>query len=174
MAVPDFVKNSCNGVVTLIAHDGAGAEVSLVLAFDLGDLAITNLKRRLNASVKYQRRGKYVSTGHGERIYPTLTFTCYHTGEGTVAPGSARAFLMQNAPYDNLESVEGAGRPFSINAQFDIEGTDFGDDDDWSSLFEKCSVEPASFGEAMDGNKWSFTLECSGDISGDIVATEID
>ncbi len=165
-----FVKNSVNGYIILRARDGAGANVDLTVPYDLGDVAVSNLAETLNQVVTFQRRGKWVSDGHGERIFPGISFTSYHMGY----QDQVQEFLFrQGATYGSLVSVQGAGRPWAIDFILGIEGTAGGDADDWETTFANCPVLPASFNEAMDGDKWALSLECKGAVSGDLTLAEI-
>lgn len=172
MSTSDFVKTSVHGQITL--SDGTGTPVMLTGAYDLGDVNISGLSGpQLNEVTHHERRGKYVSSSYGARRYVQITFTAYLTGEGSAAPGSLQAFLMKAAPYTANVSTLGSGRVYAVDFTLTIEGTDFGDVDDWESTFTDCIPSDISLTEAMDGDKLSFTLTCVGSVSGDITAAEI-
>lgn len=172
MAISDFVKTAVHG--RLILRDGSGVPVVLNVQYDLGDVAISGLTgKKLNTPQHHQARGRHISTSYGERVYPQLKFSAFLTGEGAATPGSVQAFIMQNTPYTANVSTTGAGRPYAIEAQLVIEGDDFGDAADWDTTFEDCVPVAVDFGEAMDGNKFSFTLDVTGEISGSLTAEEL-
>lgn len=169
MPINDFVKTAVQG--SFVLSDGT---TELTSTFDLGDVAVSGLSGpALNEVSDFETRGRYISSSYGARRYPQITFTVYQTSESAVAPGSVRAFLMRQTPYANLVSRLGAGRPHAVKFTLNIEGTEFGDDADWSSAFDKCIPVDTSFGEAMDGNKWSFTLSCKGAVAGSIAADQV-
>lgn len=172
MAISDFVKSNVHGSFTLA--DGTGTPVTLTAAYDLGDVAITGLSGpRLNEVVNHERRGNYVSSSYGARRYPQITFTAYLTGEGAEAPGSIQAMLMRATPYASNISTLGSGRVYAVDFTLNIEGTDFGDAADWSTTFADCIPIDTGLNEQVDGNRFSFTLQCVGAITGSLAAAEI-
>lgn len=171
MALSDFVRTHVHGSFSLA--DGAGSPNLLTSLYDLGDVAISGLSGpKLNDVTSHQRRGKWVSDSYGDRRFPQITFTSFHTGEGAAAPGSVQAFLTQSTPYGSNVSVQGVGRVYAVKFTLNIEGTNFGADD-WSTVFNNCVPIDLGFGEAGDGDKWSITLECKGAITGSLAASEI-
>lgn len=172
MAISDFVKNSCHGSLTLA--DGTGTPVTLPVLYDLGDIAVTGLSGpRLNEVQDFERRGKYISSAYAGRRYPTFTMSAYLTGEGASAPGSLQAFLFQGTPYTANISTLGSGRVYAVKATLTIEGTDFNDAADWSTIFNNCVPTDTGFGEAMDGDKFTFSLSVKGAITGSLAAAQI-
>lgn len=172
MAISDFVKTAVHGSFTLA--DGTGTPVTLTAAYDLGDVAISGLSGpKLNEVVNFERRGKIISSAYGARRYQQITFSGYHTGEGASASGSLQAFLMKATPYGSNISTLGSGRVYAVKFTLNIEGTDFGDAADWSTVFNNCVPVETAFSEAMDGNKFSFTLQVLGSITGSLTASEI-
>lgn len=172
MAISDYVKTAVHGSFTLA--DGTGTPVTLTAAYDLGDVAISGLSGpKLNEVMTFERRGKIISSAHGARRYPQITFSGYLTGEGASAPGSIQAFLMKATPYTANISTLGAGRVHAVKFTLNVEGTDFGDAADWSVVCNHCVPVETAFSEAMDGNKFSFTLQVLGSITGSLAASEI-
>lgn len=172
MALSDFVKTSVHGSFTLA--DGTGTPVTLTASYDLGDVAVSGLSgAKSNEIVNHERRGKYVSSSYGARRYPQVTFSAYLTGENSTTPGSIQAFLKQLAPYTANVSTLGTGRVYAVKFTLNIEGTNFGDDADWSTVFNHCLITDMGFSEAMDGNKITFTLQCVGSITGALAQAEI-
>lgn len=165
-----FVKNSCNGVITLRGRTGVGANWDLELPYDLGDVSVSDVSKVLNEIIPMQRRGKHVSDAYGARIYPKIGFTSYFMGG--VAVDVLQDFLFRQGTYSTLVGVNGSGRPFSIDIGIRIEGTNGGDSVDWESWFADCPVMPKSFAEAMDGTKWTLAFECRGAVTGSITAAE--
>lgn len=163
MAVTDFVRNSSMGRITLI--DGSASPVSLVAAFDLGDLAISGLRGGgvLADVVKFQRRSRHLSTAYGERIYPQASFSAFLTElTHATAPGTLVDFLARRAAYSGNVSVQGAGRPYSIDVQFEVLAAAYGASDE-TILLRNC-LPLFDLGEAMDGNKISTTWEVLGNV----------
>lgn len=172
MALSDFVRNDTMG--TIVLTDGTGTPVTLTVAYDMGDVAISGLGGEdLNETNDYESRGNYISSAAGARRYPQITFSAFFTGESATTPGSPQAFLMKQTPYTANVSTKGAGRRYMVDFTLNIEGTEFGADD-WSTTFHDCVCMEASFGEARDGNKFSFTLSCKGEVTGSMALDEID
>jgi hypothetical protein len=171
--VSDFVKNSCQGTVTFIARDSTGANVELELDFDLGDVSLTGLKKKLNEYVRMQRRGRKVSTNFGNRTFPQLSLSVYVTSlTSSGDKGSASEFCLQRGAYEDNVGVDGAGRPYAIDVRVNIEGSDFDDDEDIEFTCLGCLPE-MGFGEAMDGDKATFTFDVD-TVEGDLAAGELD
>jgi hypothetical protein len=171
MAISDFAKTAKHGRIVLT--DGTGTPVSLSVAYDKGDVAFSGLAGEdLNESVDIEARGAYISTAAGARRYPQVTFTAYLTGEGASAPGSVQAFLLKQAPYTANISTLGSGRRYAVNFRLIVEGTDFGDAADWDTVFHDCVPIDTSFSESMDGDSFSFTLSCKGEITGSLALDE--
>lgn len=172
MSTSDFVKSNVHGSFTL--SDGTGSPVTLTAAYDLGDVNISGLSGPyLNDVVHHERRGKYLSSSYGQRRYVSIAFSCYLTGEGAAAPGSLQAFLGKRTPYTANISTLGSGRVYAVKFTLNIEGTDFGDSADWSSVFNHCIPTDMGLSEAADGDKFSITLTCVGTITGDLAAAQI-
>lgn len=169
MPLSDFVKTSVHGSFVLEDDDGN----SLTAQFELGDVAISGLSGPyLNEVVDHETRGNYISSSYGARRYPQITFSAFLTNESDASPGSIQAFLMRAAPYEDNVSTLGEGRVYAVDFTLNIQGEEFGEEN-WSTLFDDCVPVELSFGEAMDGDKFQFTLSAKGPVSGSLAATEI-
>lgn len=176
MAITDFVRNATVGRLTVI--DGSASPVSLVAAYDLGDLSITGLRGGgvggLNDVVKFQRRGRHLSTAPGERQYPQASFTAFLTElENATAPGTLLDFLAKRRGYSGNTSTQGVGRPYSVHLKWEVLAATYGASDE-TVLVEHC-LPLFDLSEAMDGNKLSVSVEVLGRVlvNGVVLSSEI-
>lgn len=169
MATPStYVKNSIHGALSLA--DGTGTPVTLTVSYDKGDLQLSGLGAVLNDLVHVTRRGKYVSSAHGARRFPTVSFSAFTTnfvGSSTTAPGSLLEFLTGKGAYSANISTLGSGRPMAVKLTLTIEGSNFGDSADETVVMNNVLVETINFNEAEDGN----TLAFEGTVLGTVVVT---
>ena len=163
-AESSYIKTNISG--TIVLSDGTGTPVTLTLAYDRGDLAISPLQEKLNELVKIERRGKFVSHAYGARVYPTVSFSVYSgnvVGGTTTAPGTPTEFVTFTGSYAANLGTLGTGRPKTVDMVITIEGTNFGDADDEVITLNDVYITGA-WSEAADGNTISFTGEVLGAI----------
>lgn len=173
MPISTAGKTSNYARITL--SDGATpTPATLTGIFDMGDVSFSNLGTVLNELVHLQRRGKYVSTAHGERKFPQITFTEMQVEKGSSTnAGALLDFMRKVGAHSSNVSTGGSGskRPYAFNLTYATEGTDLGDDADGSTVFTRCYLMDYSFTEGQP-NAFSFTIECVGAITGDLAAAE--
>jgi hypothetical protein len=169
MALDSFVKSDVEGTITL--SDGTGTPVTMVLAFDQGDLSITGLKQTLNETEKYERRGRLKSVGPGSRIYPSLSFSAM-VHQFTDATASVLSdFVLKANKYSGNVSTLGTSHPvYALKVTFDLEGTDFGGAD--SQVILDDVVMTMDFAEGRPSS-FSIAGEVLGAVTGDLAASEI-
>lgn len=172
MAVSSIVKTSLDGQLTL--SDGTGSPVSLVLAFDNGDLSISGLSKVLNEETAIQGRGKLRSVRYGARTFPTVSFTAYVTSITgvTSAPGSVTDFVSGTGVYSSNTSTLSGGDVYCVDLTYDLEGTDLGDSEDGQIVIGnvRCVYD---FTEATEGTQVSITGTVYGTVTGDLEAAQI-
>jgi hypothetical protein len=164
-AVSTYVKNSTMGSVTLA--DSTGTPVTLALAYDKGDLAISGLGAKLNDVSHIQRRGKHVCSVFGARRYPQVTLSIFVSnlvGGSTSAPGSMLEFVTLLNAYVANTNPQGTGRPAAFKLTYTIEGSNFGDSADETVALASLTLMSMDFAEAIDGNTLTMTCECAGSI----------
>jgi hypothetical protein len=154
MALDSFVKSDLEGSIVLTD----GAANTMTLAFDMGDLSISNLKETLNEGLQYERRGRFKSAGLGARIYPSGTFSAMVHQFSDATADVLSDFVLKNGKFAANQSTYGATHPvYAINITLNIEGTSFGGD----SLTEG---RPSTF---------SISFTSTGAVTGDLAAAEI-
>lgn len=163
-----YVKANTHGSITLA--DSTGTPVTKTLAYDKGDISISGLRGKLNAINHVQRRGKYVSSHHGERTFPGVSFSCFLpniVGSSASAPGSVLEFLTMLGAYSGNTNPLGTGRPAACKLTLTIEGTNFGDTADETVVLSSLVITELSIQEAVDGN----TISVTGEVVGTVVIT---
>lgn len=163
-AESSYIKNNTMGLVRLGSASNA---VTLDLAYDKGDVTISNLGPKLNEHVKIERRGKFVSNAFGARVYPQVSLSMFVgnlAGSSATAPGTPLEMLTALGAYSANVSAAGTGRPVTVNVRLTIEGTNFGDTADETVTLNNVYCTMA-FNEAVDG----YTLAITGEVLGSVV-----
>jgi hypothetical protein len=148
--------------------------LTLTLLFDMGDVSLANMGQSSNELVHLTRRGRYISTAHGDRKFPTITFSEMQVEKASSTnAGAALDFMKKLGAHSSNASTGGSGskRPYAFNLRYETEGTDFGDDADGTTTFERCYLMDFSFTEGQP-NSFSFTVECCGAVTGDLAQSE--
>lgn len=172
MAVTSLVRNSTMGRITLV--DGSASPVSLVLAFERGDFALSGIPSggKLNEVVKNTRRGKLLSTARGERVFPSGSFSSWLTELGDSA-GTVADFVSQRGAYSGNTGTRGAGEVYTCDVKIEFLAASFGAKNE-TFLVEDCTFV-MDVAEAMEGNTLSFSFESLGRVllDGVVFASEI-
>lgn len=177
MAVSGFVKTNVSGAITLL--DGAATPVELTLAFDRGDLSLSTLKEVLNEDVAIERRGRFINSAHGARVYPSISFSCWISAfqDSGVAPGNILTWIQRTASsaYASLVSTLGTGSsvPFACDLRYTLEGTDFGDSADHTFTCNDVQLQIDSFTEAAEGLSVAISGMVRGGITGDLAMAQV-
>jgi hypothetical protein len=169
MPASSFVKNQNDGSVTLKANGGTP---SITLAFDSGDFSATGIKRKLQDTNAYQRRGALTTVRHTTRNFPTISFTAQFTNfEGNEGGGSngnpLEAALGDGGTWGSANSTLGANADvYTLDVEFVVEGSDFGDSGDHDVTFH--DVELSWDISEGDPTTVSFSGTVYGEIDGDV------
>ncbi len=178
MAVSQIVKNNVAGQIKLI--DGTTpTALELVLAFDKGDFSLTGAKEVLNNPVAVERRGKFINSLHGARMYPSFSFSCWASAfqDDGSDPGNIATWVLRSGggAYAAAESTLGAGSrvPFAFHTEYTMEGSDYGDSADHTFQLEDCEVTDFGFSEAEEGCTFSISGVVRGPVTGDLPMSEV-
>lgn len=129
MAVSTQPKSDVYGKLTII--DGSDIPLELVLAYDLGDFSISDLRAVLNEVVAVQRRGQHVGVVHGARVYPTISFSSILMSLTHAAtPGSVEEMILKRGAYAASKGQGAVGTPRLLGLKWTVEGSLFGDEGD--------------------------------------------
>lgn len=182
MSVSSIVKTNVSGTITLI--DGTTpTAIELALSFDRGDLNVSGLKEVLNETITVERRGRFVNSAHGNRVYPSFSFSCWLSAfqDSGTAPGNILTWIQRTtgSAYAALVSSlqpgasANADTPFAFDIKYDLEGADFGDSADHTFTLGDCEVLDFTFAEAADGLSVSVNGVVRGAVSGDLEMAQV-
>lgn len=166
MADPStYVRGFTSG--SMVVKDGTGTPVSHTVTLDWGNTVIGPLADKLNVVKPVERRGNIVTLLHGERFYPTITFSAWYSSvdEDGTAPGSLLEMLTKTGSYAANISTMGTGRPYTVDIVLSLEGTDFGDGADETVTLNDVYCTVNNLSETAEGNQIAIT----GTIYGSIV-----
>lgn len=168
MAVSTIQKSNVSGSLSF-----AVGATTLLLAYEKGDLSLSDLHHVLNAVTPVERRGKFQGLVHGARVYPTFTFSAWVTQfSEAAAPGDLIDWVLHKDAYSALVSTIGQGLPFTSDLTYTVEGTDFGDAADHTFTMHDvyCML---NYSEAAEGLTLSVSGTVYGEFTGDIDIDEI-
>jgi len=170
MALDSFVKTNLHGTISLA--DGTGTPLTMTLTFDRGDFSVGPLKDVLNETVKFDRRGKFLSAAPGARIYPSGSFSAYVHQFTDATADVLSDFLLRNGKYAAAVSTLGTSHPvYAVDITMTLEGTDFGGVDSTFTLHD-CVVVLDTFSEG-EPDTFAISFEVLGQITGDLACAEI-
>jgi len=172
LALSTVVKNFLDGTIT--AKDGTTpTALERVLAFDRGDFSISGLSPKLNEVAAYERRGKLQSVRHTTRRYWTISGTMFFTQWSDTAAGSFfdLVFGTSGTPYAARVSTLDNSDVDTLQYTFDIEGSDFNDDQDHQLILNDVHLV-FSVAEG-DPTVVSFEGTGYGTVAGDLAAAEV-
>jgi hypothetical protein len=156
------IKNNVGNTVTL--NDATGTPVTLVLAYDDGDLTGDGISQVLNEYKKITRRGKFVCVVNAERVFPKISFSTWvgnMVGSSSSAPGTPLEFATGKGAYSANVSTLGTGRRMAVDVKYTCEGTNFGDASDETYTWEDV-ILTGKWAEGYEGQKIEWSGECHG------------
>jgi hypothetical protein len=155
MAYSVVPKTKRDGKITL--KDGSGVPVTLEIAYEDGNFSFSQPQRY--GELVVMDRGNISAVRKQDEQIITGSFSCnMREFTDAVNPGSVRDFLLQSGFYSGNTSTGLSGAPmiehYCVDIDFDVEGTDFGDDADHKVTLAKC-ICSIDFAE---GDPSSFTI----------------
>jgi hypothetical protein len=167
-ALSNVVKHWRDGSITLL--DGTGTPLSLTARFSTGDFSISGLKAKLRDTTAYQARGTVTSIRHGNRNFPSISFTCQIAEFSETGTGTIMDFITakSGSPFASRVSTRGSSAEvFTCDVKITVEGSDHGDTSDGTFTAEDVEL---SF-DFSEGEPNTITLNGTvyGAISGDLV-----
>lgn len=164
MAASTFIKNNTMGSITL--SDGTGTPVTLAVPFVNGDFALSGLVPDLREVAKYETKGALTSIAYTNRIYPSGSFSCKFAEFTDATNGTIIDFIRHTGAYSSNVSTQGSGTGLvkTIDLDFDIEGTDFGDDTDHSIALTDVRVTDIGYAQG-DPDSLSISFEVLGTVT---------
>lgn len=169
MALSTVIKNFTDGSLTIA--DGTGTPLEITVQFENGDFSVSGLSPQLREVAAYESRGSFNTLRHTNRTYPSGSFTAKAAEFSEDSVGTlADAILQQGTVWAAALSTLGANADvYTVDLQFTVEGTDFGDAADGALTLEDCYCT-IDFAEG-DPNSFTVNFVVYGDISGDISIT---
>lgn len=165
MAYSTVPKTRRDGKITL--QDGtSGIPVTLEVAYENGDFSFSQPQKY--AETVIMDRTNITTVRYGDEQVVTGSFT-FHFRQFTdaVNAGSVRDFVTKSGAYSSNVSTGLSGVPyvehFCVDIALDIEGTNFGDDQDAQAILEKC-VCSLDFSEG-DPNGYTLNFTCYGGVT---------
>ena len=166
MAYSTIPKIRRDGTITL--KDGTSSAVSLVVSYEEGALSF-DLAKPADQTV-IRDRGTIVTVRKGDdQPSATGSFTAYMRQFTSSSAGSILDFINKAGSYSANESVAryDKGRTpvleeYAIDIEYDVEGTDFGDDNDHRATIKSC-ICTASFSEG-DPNQFTINFTAYGGV----------
>lgn len=168
MAYSTIPKVRRDGKITLL--DGSGVTVSLEIQYEEGALNFDMAKPADQTVIR--DRGTIVTVRKGDdQPSATGSFTAYMRQFTSASVGGILDFINKVGAYNANESVAryDKGRTpvleeYAIDIQFDVEGSDLGDDDlDHQAVLKSC-IATASFAEG-DPNTFTINFTAYGGIT---------
>lgn len=158
MAYSTIPKVRRDGSITL--KDGTSSTVSLAVSYEEGAMSF-DLAKPADQTV-IRDRGTIVTVRKGDdQPSATGSFTAYMRQFTSSSAGSILDFVNKTGAYSSNESVAryDKGRTpvleeYAIDIEYDVEGTDFGDDNDHKAVIKSC-ICTVSFSE---GDPSAFTI----------------
>lgn len=158
MAYSTIPKVRRDGSITL--KDGTSSTVSLAVSFEEGAMSF-DLAKPADQTV-IRDRGTIVTVRKGDdQPSATGSFTAFMRQFTSSSAGSILDFVNKTGAYSSNESVArfDKGRTpvleeYAIDIEYDVEGTDFGDDNDHKAVIKSC-ICTVSFSE---GDPSAFTI----------------
>lgn len=162
------VKHWTDGSLQLL--DGTGTPLTCTARFSTGDFSISGLKAKLRDTAAYQARGVVTSIRHGNRNFPSISFTCQIAEFSETSTGTIIDFITarSGSPYSARVSTRGsAAEVFTCDVKITVEGSNHGDTNDGAFTAEDVEL---SF-DFSEGEPNTITLNGTvyGAISGDLV-----
>jgi len=169
MAKSTLPKNPTQGSITLA--DGTGSPVSFTLDYDNGNYNLEGIKLTLNEAVTMERRGRFAGLGHGERIYPVVSFSCFVAQFTDASAGVVTDFILKANKYSANVSTLGAGHSYTSDVTFKMEATAV-DGTDHTFTLHDVHWLAATLTEQYPANQLSVSGRVHGAITGDIACAQ--
>lgn len=163
MAYSTVPKAKKDGKITFA--DGTGVPITLEVAYEEGNFSFETPVRD---EVVVRDRGTITTVRQGDEQPITGSFNFYmREFTDTANAGSIQNFITGTGNYASNVSTGTSGavyvEHYSVDMEYEVEGTDFGDDADHKAAFSKC-VCVLSFAEG-DPNAFTLNFTCYGGVS---------
>ena len=162
MAISSVVKNFTSGTITL--SDDTGSPITLTVAYESGDFALSGVMQGQKEVAMYLDRGDFGSLRKTNFTPATFSFTAHMTdisdGTNKTLPDAVNKTGAFAAGVSTLGA--GADVPWTLDLLWTIEGTDSGDVADHTVTMTDCHLKI----DMSEGDPNSFSI--SGTVYGSI------
>jgi hypothetical protein len=163
MAYSTVPKAKKDGKITF--QDGTGSPVTLEVAYEEGNFSFETPVRD---EIVVRDRGTISTVRQGDEQPITGSFNFYMRSFTDASnAGSIQDFITGTGSYNANVSTGTAGSPYvehySIDMEYEVEGTALGDDTDTAATFSKC-VCVLSFAEG-DPSAFTLNFTCYGGVT---------
>jgi len=163
MALSSVVKNFRNGTIAIA--DGTGSPITLTVAYESGDFALSGVMEGQKEVAMYLDRGDFGSLRYTNFTPCTFTFTAQMTEISDATNKNILDAISKTGAFSSGVSTLGAGTdvPWTLNVTWTIEGTNSGDASDHTVTMTNCRLS----GGASEGdpNTLSVSGTCYGTIT---------
>lgn len=165
MALSAIVKNFRSGTITLA--DATGTPISMTVAYESGDFALSGVMQGQMEIAMYLDRGDFASIRKTNFTPATFSFTAHMTEISDATNKNLMDVVGKTGAWASGVSAAGTGADavWTINATWTIEGTDAGDASDHVVALANCHCKI----DAKEGDPNSFSI--SGTVYGAITLT---
>lgn len=165
MALSSVVKNFRNGTIAIA--DGSGSPITLTVAYESGDFALSGVMEGQKEVAMYLDRGDFGSLRYTNFTPCTFTFTAQMTEISDATNKNLMDVVSKTGAWSSGVSTLGAGTdvPWTLNVVWTIEGMNSGDASNHTVTLTNCRL---SIG-ASEGDPNTFSV--SGTVYGVITLT---
>jgi len=163
MALSAIVKNFRNGTITIA--DATGTPITLTVAYEAGDFALSGVMQGQKEVAMYLDRGDFGSLRYTNFVPATFTFTAHMTEISDATNKCIVDAVSKTGAFSAGVSTMGAGpdMPWTLNVTWTVEGTDSGDASDHVVALTNCRLT-CDMSEG-DPNSFSISGTCYGTIT---------
>lgn len=163
MALSAIIKNYRNG--TIVIADGTGSPITLTVAYEAGDFALSGVMQGQKEVVMYQDRGDFASLRYTNFVPVTFQFSAHMTEISDATNKCIADAVSKTGAFSAGVSTSGSATdmPWTLNVTWTVEGTDAGDASDHVCALTNCRLT-CDMSEG-DPNSFSISGTCYGTIT---------
>ena len=165
MAISSVVKNFTSGTITL--SDDTGSPITLTVAYESGDFALSGVMQGQKEVAMYLDRGAFGSLRKTNFTPATFSFTAWMTEISDATSTNLMDAVSKTGAFASGVSTLGTATDvvWALDVLWTIEGTDAGDASDHTVSLSDCHLKI----DAKEGDPNSFSI--TGTVYGAIVLT---
>jgi len=171
MAKSTYIKTDAMGSI-LFEDNTPTTKLTYTALYDNGDIVVDGLVEGLREIVKHERKGNFVGSSYGARIYPSFSFSAKVTQFTDAVDGTLTDMLLRTAGSEYAAAIGtlGTGRPYTLDVTITVAGTKWGDAADHTFTLHDVRFN-LGFSEG-ESDTINVSGEVLGAITGDIALSE--